>query len=143
LTNARGENVRKSKKPRANHSGIPFFIPFAKLPIHEERDSFLSASRSSGSRVVLRPPFPSIRQWLRGFRTRSRRRVRSGFSPLSLTSHRDYSSLSLLRIIGYSISPKGEQVKAKKSALALRPLGSWIGALILPSDYYSATSFIM
>jgi len=33
--------AHKDKNPRVNyHPGMPFFIPIAKLPIHEERDSF-------------------------------------------------------------------------------------------------------
>jgi len=53
--------AHKDKNPRMNyHPGMPFFIPIAKLPIHEERDSLSSASRSSDFRVALRPPFPSL-----------------------------------------------------------------------------------
>ncbi len=41
VDNTVGGKRPESKNPRVNHSGTPFFIPIAKLPIREERDFLL------------------------------------------------------------------------------------------------------
>lgn len=92
-----GDGKRK-KSPGTKSPGIPFFIPGAKLSVHEEPTSCVMG-RSSGFRFILIAALPIQRgQWLYDFRHRSQRRVRNGISPFSLETPKGRSITRLCRL---------------------------------------------
>jgi hypothetical protein len=95
---------KKSPDTHTLRPGIPFLIPLLDAaPPHPRRTGqpYLSESRSSDFRIILlAAPSRPCEQWLDcGFRPRSRRRVRDGISPSSLSRPEGHSQFVALYII--------------------------------------------
>ena len=92
------QGVGHKKSPGTKSPGMPFFIPVAKLSVREE-PTFQVMGRSSGFRFFLIAVLPIHKgQWLYGFRPRSQRRVRNGFTPFSLKTPKGRSITASARL---------------------------------------------